>query len=121
MGWYMSVLKQYANFSGRARRKEYWMFSLFSWIAAVVVAVVGLAAMQSALSTLLVLVYFVATVVPTIAVAVRRMHDTGRSGFWLFFSFVPVVGGITVLVFTVLAGQPGANRFGPDPKAAVQA
>jgi len=112
MNWYLQVLKKYAVFSGRARRKEYWMFFLFNIIIAVALGLVegfvGIApeSNESVLAT----VYQLAILLPSIAVGVRRMHDTDHSGWWLLF---PIVN----LVLAVREGQRSENRFGPDPKA----
>lgn len=104
--WYMEGLRKYAVFSGRARRKEYWMFLLISTLVSSGIGVIdGLFRMD----TLLVWVYTLMIFIPSVAVAFRRVHDTGRSGLWVF---VPVVG----FIFMFLAGQPHDNRFGPDPK-----
>jgi uncharacterized membrane protein YhaH (DUF805 family) len=116
MGWYLAVLKKYAAFSGRARRKEYWMFGLFNAIVTIVLAVVSMAALHN---VILYVLYVLAVLVPSLAVAVRRLHDTGRSGWWMLIGLVPLVGPIVLLVFTVLAGQAGSNKYGEDPKAAV--
>ncbi|MFJ8659967.1 DUF805 domain-containing protein [Streptomyces sp. NPDC093795] len=116
MNWYLDVLKKYAVFSGRARRKEYWMYILFNAIAAVV-----LMAVDFALSTypLLTAVYTLAVLVPSLAVTVRRLHDTGRSGWWYFIAFVPLVGGIILLVFTCSDSEGHDNAYGANPKAAL--
>jgi len=112
MNWYLEVLKKYAVFSGRARRKEYWMFFLFNIIIAFAlgfiegIAGIAPASDQSVLAT----IYQLAVLIPSIAVGVRRMHDTDHSGWWLL---VPIVN----LVFAVSEGTRGDNRFGPDPKA----
>jgi uncharacterized membrane protein YhaH (DUF805 family) len=111
MRWYLEAMKKYAVFSGRARRKEYWMFALMNLLIAFVLGIVegilGIASNsdESVLGT----VYIFATLIPAIAVGVRRMHDTDHSGWWLL---VPIVN----LIFAVQAGQQGPNRFGPDPK-----
>ncbi|MGW8883335.1 DUF805 domain-containing protein [Streptomyces sp. NPDC055749] len=115
MNWYLTVLKNYAGFSGRARRKEYWMFVLFNFIAAMVLAGIGVA-IDTQIPYIL---YLVATVVPTLAVVVRRLHDTGRSGWWILISFVPLVGGIILLVFLVSDGKQETNEYGANPKLAV--
>lgn len=112
MNWYLGVLKKYAVFSGRARRKEYWMFFLFNIIIAVVISIVaGILdiAPQSGQGNVLFRIYAMAVLMPSIAVGVRRMHDTDHSGWWLL---LPIVN----LVLAVLEGQRGDNRFGPDPK-----
>src|SRR5262245_14061176 len=106
MNWYLDVLKKYADFSGRARRKEYWMFALFNAIAYVAILILSavLASIEESLAligSLLLMVYGLAVLVPGLAVAVRRLHDTGRSGWWFLIAFVPFVGGIILLVFTV--------------------
>jgi uncharacterized membrane protein YhaH (DUF805 family) len=114
MRWYLEAMKKYAVFSGRARRKEYWMFALMNLLIAFVLGIVegilGIASNsdESVLGT----VYILATLIPAIAVGVRRMHDTDHSGWWLL---VPIVN----LIFAVQAGQQGPNRFGPDPKEPV--
>ncbi|MFB7513385.1 DUF805 domain-containing protein [Streptomyces sp. NPDC056144] len=115
MNWYFDVLKRYADFGGRARRKEYWMYSLFTFIVVAVLAIIDFT-----LETypLLVGIYFLATFLPSLGVTVRRLHDTGRSGWWYLISFVPLVGPIVLLVFTVLEGERHANAYGNDPKAA---
>lgn len=116
------VLKNnYANFQGRARRSEYWWFGLFTMIFSVVAQVVigAVAATGSTVLTLIfgiaVIVIMLGLIVPAIAVAIRRMHDTGRSGWWLLIGFVPVVGGLVILFFFVQRGTVGANAWGADP------
>lgn len=112
MSYFIEVLKKYAVFSGRARRKEYWMFALFAGIIAVVLAVIGLVIKFP----YLVVLFYLAVLLPGLGVSIRRLHDTGRSGWWLFIGIVPVIGGITLLVFTCLDSAPGANAYGPNPK-----
>ena len=112
MEWYLGCFKKYADFSGRARRKEYWMFTLFNIIAAVLVSIIGLLIKFPWLSV----IYSLAVLVPSLAVIVRRLHDIGKSGGWFFISFVPFVGGIILLVFECMDSQPGENAYGPNPK-----
>ncbi|WP_405389721.1 DUF805 domain-containing protein [Streptomyces sp. NBC_01102] len=116
MNWYLAVLKNYAGFSGRARRKEYWMFLLFNAIVAVVLAGLGVA-IESQIPYG---IYILATLVPSLAVIVRRLHDTGRSGWWFLIAFVPLVGGIILLVFMCLEGAQEPNEYGANPKLAPQ-
>ncbi|HEX3100771.1 MAG TPA: DUF805 domain-containing protein [Pyrinomonadaceae bacterium] len=120
MNWYLEVLKKYAVFSGRASRKEYWMFVLFNVIFAVVAAildnVLGLAMKDVGYGPLYSL-YALATFIPGLAVGVRRLHDIGKSGWYFLLAFIPCVGGIIVLVFMATAGDPGENEYGPDPIA----
>jgi uncharacterized membrane protein YhaH (DUF805 family) len=112
MNWYLAVLKNYAGFSGRARRREYWMFALFYLIALVVLSVIDQLVFGRAVLSL---IYLVATVIPAVAVSVRRLHDTGRSGWWYFINLVPLVGGVLFLIFTVSEGNTGPNQYGSDP------
>lgn len=122
MDWYLKVLKNYVGFGGRARRKEYWMFTLISLIVAVIAAVLdnvlGLANEQLHYGVIYGL-YALAVFLPSLAVSIRRLHDTDRSGWWLLIGFVPFIGAVVLLVFMVLEGNRGDNRFGPDPKAGV--
>ena len=112
MSWFIEVLKKYAVFSGRARRKEYWMFALFAGIIYVVFAVLGVVTKQS----WLVAIPYLGFLLPGLAVTARRLHDTGRSGWWILFGLAPLVGGITLFVFSVLDSEPGDNKYGPNPK-----
>ena len=108
MEWYLTVLKKYAVFSGRARRKEYWYFVLFNFIVALVLGVV-----DNVLGTggLLGIVYMLGVFIPGLAVAIRRLHDTGRSGWWILIGFVPIIGVIVLIVFLVSGTEPGANQY----------
>ena len=115
MHWYLAVLKKYAVFSGRARRKEYWMFFLFNIIIELVLG--GIEGLAGG-SGVLVGIYGLAVLIPGIAVAVRRLHDTDRSGWWLLIGLLPLIGAIVLLVFMVQDSQPGANQYGPNPKTA---
>jgi uncharacterized membrane protein YhaH (DUF805 family) len=113
--WYFQALRKYAVFAGRARRKEYWVFELahFPIIAALVF--VGKIVRTTNLG-LLPSLYILAVVIPSVASLVRRLHDTNRSGWWLFINLVPLVGPFILLSFTLTNGNAGENRFGPDPK-----
>lgn len=126
MQWYLKVVRDnYANFDGRARRMEYWMFELINLILIVALgivwAIVSAVTRSAGLSILFIALYCLyalAMIIPSLAVSVRRMHDTGRSGWWLLINFVPFIGGIWFLVLTILDGDPGNNAYGPSPKAA---
>ena len=119
MNYYFDVLKKYAVFTGRARRKEYWMFVLWNFIVSFVIGIIiGLASVLAnapALSSV-VWLYVLAVLLPSLAVAVRRLHDTNRGGWWLLICLVPLVGAIMILVFMVQDGTPGDNKYGPNPK-----
>jgi len=113
MSWYLEVLKKYAVFSGRARRKEYWFFSLFNLIIGFVLGVVEVLVGGPGIVGML---YGLAVIIPALAVSVRRLHDTDRSGWWLLIALIPVVGAIVLLIFMVLDSSPGENQYGPNPK-----
>ncbi|MEV0399682.1 DUF805 domain-containing protein [Actinoallomurus sp. NPDC050550] len=113
MSWYLAVLRNYAGFVGRARRTEYWMFVLFNVIITVVLDLIGMAVK---LVSILGFVYGLAVLIPSIAVGVRRLHDTGRSGWWLLIGIIPIIGTIILIVFMATPGDRGDNTYGPDPK-----
>jgi uncharacterized membrane protein YhaH (DUF805 family) len=112
VNWYIAVLKNYVGFSGRARRQEYWMFALFDFIIFAVLYVIGLAIKTE----IPYLIYGLAVLLPGLAVAFRRLHDTGKTAWWLLIGIIPFVGGIVLLVFMCLEGTQGDNQYGPDPK-----
>ncbi|MFI5754885.1 DUF805 domain-containing protein [Streptomyces sp. NPDC051569] len=113
MNWYLGVLKNYAGFSGRARRKEFWMFVLFHIIATLIVVAVDFAV---GLNSILVGVYVLGVFVPSLALIVRRLHDIGKSGWFYFIILIPLVGQILLLVWFLTAGNPEANAYGENPK-----
>jgi uncharacterized membrane protein YhaH (DUF805 family) len=119
MNWYLGALKNYVGFSGRARRKEYWMFVWFNILVSIVLyladRMLGTLDAETGVG-LLGALYSLGVLLPSLAVAVRRLHDTGRSGWWLLIGFVPLIGAIVLLVFFVLDGEPGSNAHGPNPK-----
>ncbi|MBF0457224.1 MAG: DUF805 domain-containing protein [Nitrospirae bacterium] len=107
MNWYLTVLKKYAVFSGRARRREFWTFSLINFLIIVALAVVGGMLDFNSLFG----IYELAVLIPMIAVSCRRLHDIGKSGW---FQLIPVAN----LIFFFMEGTKGDNKYGPDPKAA---
>jgi len=114
MSWYLEVLKKYAVFSGRARRKEFWMFYLINAIISVTLTFIeGLAGSPGVVAGL----YSLAVLLPFIAVGVRRLHDTNRSGRWMLIVLIPFIGIIVLFVFMAQDSQPGDNQYGPNPKA----
>ena len=121
MRCYLKVLKNYAGFSGRARRKEYWMFVLFHIIFLIVAMLI-----DRILGTtfgemgygLIYTIYSLAVLIPALAVAVRRLHDTGKTGWWVLIGLVPIVGFIVLLIFMVMDSESGENKYGANPKAA---
>ena len=121
MNWYIEVLKKYAVFSGRARRKEYWFFVLFNIIISIVLAVIdGVTGTfnEEAGMGLLGGIYALAILIPGIAVSIRRLHDTDRSAWWLLIGLIPLIGAIVLVVFMVQDSKPGRNQFGGNPKEA---
>ena len=118
MEWFMMALRKYAEFTGRARRKEYWFFILFYILIAIGLSFIDKALGLGYESTgLLSGLFGLAMFLPALAVGVRRMHDIGRSGWWVLISLVPFVGWLIYLWFTTRDGDAGPNAFGPDPKA----
>ena len=115
MSWYLLVLKKYAVFRGRARRMEYWMFFLFNFIIAFVLGFIeGLAGGPGVLGSL----YGLAVLLPGLGVSIRRLHDTGRSGWWLLIGLIPIIGAFILLIYMVSDSQEGTNQYGPSPKLA---
>lgn len=122
MNWYIKVLKQYADFSGRARRKEYWMFVLFNVIFAFTLGLIdGLMGAYDSQTSYGVLggLYTLAVLIPSLAVTVRRLHDVGKSGWMYFIILIPFIGAIWLLVLMLTDGNSGVNEYGPNPKEAI--
>jgi len=121
VNWYLEVLKKYAVFSGRARRKEYWYFTLVNFLISLALATMiysdGIN-FHNLMYLVVDRIYFLAILIPSIAVTVRRLHDTGKSGWWILIGLVPIAGSIALLIFTVQDSQPGENQYGSNPKTA---
>lgn len=121
MNWYIkTITENYVKFEGRARRQEYWMFYLFHIIIIFLLGFLMNIFEDSTTSLILgafLIVYFIATLLPSLAITVRRLHDTGKSGWYYLFSFIPYIGGLILLIFMVIDGDKGPNQYGPDPKA----
>ncbi|WP_027125412.1 DUF805 domain-containing protein [Gelidibacter mesophilus] len=120
MKWYLKVVRDnYANFKGRARREEYWMFVLFNCLF-----IIGVAMISGTLATLtdteaffgLYVIYLLGIIIPSIAVVVRRLHDVNKSGWFYFIALIPLIGSIWLLVLLLTEGDKGPNQYGPDPK-----
>ncbi|MBU6268879.1 MAG: DUF805 domain-containing protein [Sphingomonadales bacterium] len=129
MEWMLMPYRRYAEFSGRSRRREFWMWALFCFLVGAAIDIVfgnpvyssGPMAfsVSSSLSTtggMLRGLFNLINLVPALAVAARRLHDIDRSGWWQLLWFVPLIGWIVLLVFFCLDSNSGPNRFGPDPK-----
>ena len=111
---YLNVLKtKYADFNGRASRKEYWCFTLINLAISFVLGIIGGLIKFPMLGT----IFMLAVLVPGIAVCFRRLHDTGKSGWWGFIVLVPIFGGFYLLYLMVLDSDPGGNQYGVNPKA----
>lgn len=119
MEWYLKVLKNYFVFSGRARRKEYWMFTLIntviSFVLSFVDGMVGTMDMTTGMG-LLSGIYTLLVLIPSIAVSVRRLHDTNHSGWWLFILLIPILGALFILVVMCFDSKED-NEYGPNPKS----
>lgn len=113
MNWYIKVLKQYADFNGRARRQEYWMFVLFNIIISMVATALDAAVGSWGAITGL---YGLVVLIPSLAVGVRRLHDTGKSGWMLLVAFIPVIGAIWLIILLATDSTPGNNQYGENPK-----
>lgn len=121
MEWYLLAFRKFAEFKGRSPRKEYWMFTLFNLLIALGLGMLaglvggkggGLTDVVSGLYTLVVFV-------PSLALSVRRLHDTGKSGWWMLITLIPLVGPLIMLFFMAKDSQLGTNEYGPNPKEAV--
>lgn len=118
MNYYLNAIRKYCDCKGRASRKEYWMFVLINFLISLVFALLD-AVVQHTTSiklNVLSLLYGIAILCPALGLSIRRLHDVGRSGRWLLLIFVPFVGSIVLLVFSLMDSQSGANEYGPNPK-----
>lgn len=124
MNWYLQVLKKYAVFNGRAQRAEFWYFALFNFLIAFglvfIDAMIGTYSQEGGLG-LLSGIYILGVMLPGIGVAIRRLHDTSRSGWWYLLVLLPLIGAIVLIVFFVMDSTPGDNQHGPNPKGVTTA
>lgn len=119
--YYLDAFRyNYANFSGRARRSEYWYFTLFNFIVVITLILIGggflAASEQSGTGMIIYFIYYIASFLPGLALTVRRLHDVGKSGWFIFISIIPIVGLIWLLVLFCTEGDQGPNAYGDDPK-----
>jgi uncharacterized membrane protein YhaH (DUF805 family) len=120
MRWFLMAWMRAADFSGRSRRKEYWFFHLFNVLVAIGICLIGVLLFgKEGIQGVAVCcsVYSLVGFVPSLSCTVRRLHDTGRSGWWYFISFIPLIGAIILLVFLVSDSEPGWNPYGHNPKS----
>jgi uncharacterized membrane protein YhaH (DUF805 family) len=119
LGYWAGCYRKYATFTGRARRAEYWWYTLFNVLIYLALIVIGLLIGGTTEGTtilgVLVGVYILAVFLPTLAVTCRRLHDSGLSGWWQLLGIIPL-GGIAVFIMTLLDSNPGTNKYGPDPR-----
>jgi uncharacterized membrane protein YhaH (DUF805 family) len=113
---FFTGIKKYADFTGRARRREFWMFALANCIVGLVFGILTRIPILGVLFTIISGFYSLLILIPGIAVSVRRLHDTNKSGWLLFLCFIPVVGVIVLFLFCAQEGYPGDNQYGPDPR-----
>jgi uncharacterized membrane protein YhaH (DUF805 family) len=122
MNWFIDcITKNYANFNGRARRKEYWMYVLFNCLLGIVLNFIALIFGSISHSLLSVMVFVqciisLALIIPGLAVTVRRLHDINKSGWWILIGLIPLIGAIVLFVFACLDSTPGSNQYGENPK-----
>ena len=130
MNWYLKVLKDYATFSGRARRKEYWMFLLFHYLIIAFLIFLMMYSSENFFTaedldtvgepniafTVLLMVYVLGTIIPLLAVTARRLHDTGKSGWWYLINIIPYIGRFIIFIFTFINSDSGPNEWGENPK-----
>lgn len=123
LGYYISAFRKFGEFSGRARRREYWFFQLFNWIAifllAFLVSFIEGESVNETVGSSLFGLYFLVVLVPSWTLTVRRLHDINMSGWWLLITLLPFVGGVALTVFCLIDSTPGTNRYGPNPKGIV--
>lgn len=122
MNWYLKVMRNYAQFNGRARRTEYWMFILVNclfFIVAMIIDNVAHTTIHGMFYGLFYFLYALAIFIPHLAVGVRRLHDIGKSGLWMFILLIPFLGVIWLLVLMLFDSVPGENQYGPNPKEVV--
>lgn len=125
MKWFIKCLRQYADFSGRARRKEYWMFKLYRFLiflgitifCVLFVEILSETSPETGSCLMLVpIIAYLLFIIPSLAVAVRRMHDVGHSGWFLLINLIPSIGSLVYFIFTLFDSQPYKNKWGDNPK-----
>ena len=123
MSWYLKALKNYAGFSGRARRREYWIFILFNNFIFIALSFLDIIIYNLSSETVIGMLsgaYLLAVILPSLAVTFRRLHDSGKSGWWVFINLVPMVGSLVFIIILFLDSQPGENQYGPSPKSEIK-
>jgi uncharacterized membrane protein YhaH (DUF805 family) len=123
MAWYLLAWQRATDFTGRSRRTEYWMFQLFNFLAALALGLVAfgcgaIVGEKEGLDAFAICMgmFGVVSFIPALSITIRRLHDIGRSGWWYFIAFVPLIGGIILFVFMLLDSDSERNEYGPNPK-----
>lgn len=131
MDWFLDVIKnKYAKFDGRARRKEYWMFQLFYYIFLCLIflfTAIGisinntgsfpiLGSILMGIGAIILTIFMFGLIIPSLALTIRRLHDIGRSGWWILIGAIPYIGPIVLFIFCCLDSESGTNKYGPNPK-----
>lgn len=117
MNYYSICLSKFADFSGRARRREYWTFVLVNCLIAMLLLILGLAfGEDSPASNIMVTIFYLIMLVPNLSVSVRRLHDIGKSGWYMFLSLIPLIGGLILLIWSLMDSEPGENQYGKNSK-----
>ena len=122
MNWFLDVIKnKYAIFTGRARRQEYWMFVLVYAIIAIALQLLAVifglfSGLLATLISVIFMLFALAVLIPSLAVVIRRLHDIGKSGWWILISLIPLIGEIWLIILLATDSQPGENQYGPNPK-----
>ena len=120
MNAFVNVVKESFNFSGRSRRREYWMFILFTFLISIILTIIEMIFGWEITEDIGILttLFSLIMLIPSLSVTVRRLHDTGKSGWWILISLIPLIGGIIILIFTLMDSERGSNKYGPYPKKA---
>lgn len=117
MKYYSICLSKFADFSSRARRREYWTFALVNCLIAMLLLILGLAfGEDSPASNIMVTIFYLIMLVPNLSVSVRRLHNIGKSGWYMFLSLIPLIGGLILLVWSLMDSEPGENQYGENPR-----
>ena len=118
---FIAVLKKYKIFTGRSGRREFWLFALGGFAVGLVLGILSMIPLLGVIFTIVSVLFSLAILVPSIAVSIRRLHDTNRTGWMLLLCLIPIVGALIVLYFCILEGTAGDNQYGPDPKTSAAA